>query len=174
MADYSRPRRFVWFKYAFLCSWLIVVLAFTTLVTAAAALAALNTIASDICAEPEVASNSTSCRDRLKCFANCIDRIDAASGVVTSTRLRARPPLSHAMHRCPLMVFAKDATGWHAADGQHRLPSVHLQGNASSATRMVPTPSTSTTSAPTKLRKVHTSSRCGIAAPASRMTTRGT
>ena len=82
---------YLWFKYACVCSWLILTICFVMMITAAAAVSHLSDIASNVCAEPEIkmgiaaaeSLRGKSCKEALECFASCVDD----TPLVTSNRM---------------------------------------------------------------------------------------
>ena len=83
LADSLPTPKFIWFRWVCVCSWLLILINFVILVTAAVALGSVLDVATQICGEPEV-SVGGSCPDTLECFATCVDD----TSLITSARMR--------------------------------------------------------------------------------------
>ena len=78
-------RTFIWFKYSFVCSWFLILITFVTFILSAVAVSALDSVASDLCAQLNSTAESSGCAATLECFADCVDQYS----VITSASMRS-------------------------------------------------------------------------------------
>ena len=76
----------IWFKGACAISWLTVIFTFIAFVASCVAIGGVQTVAREICMEPELvtASQNITCPRSLACFADCVD----AGEIMTSMHMR--------------------------------------------------------------------------------------